>query len=102
MRSMMPQTRRSPRRGGPQPMQSIDFDTRSVFIGGQWQPASFGRTLPLLNPSDGNELTQIARGSPAEIDAAVHAAQAAFDGPWGQLTAAERGRILLRMSARVA
>ena len=82
-------------------MQSIDFDTRAVFVGGHWQSASFGRTLPLINPSDGSELTQIARGGPAEIDAAVHAAQAALDGPWGQLSAAERGRILLRMSLRV-
>jgi aldehyde dehydrogenase (NAD+) len=31
----------------------------------------------------------------------VAAAQAALDGPWGQLTAAERGRMLMRMSARV-
>ena len=30
----------------------------------------------------------------ADIDAAVAAAQAALDGPWGQLTAAERGRVL--------
>jgi len=83
-------------------MESIGFDTRAVFIGGLWQSASFGRTLPLLNPSDGSELTQIARGGPAEIDAAVHAAQAALDGPWGQVSAAERGRILLRMSQRVS
>jgi aldehyde dehydrogenase (NAD+) len=82
-------------------MQSIDFDTRAVFIAGQWQPCAFGRTLPLINPSDGSELAQIARGSPAEIDAAVHAAQAAIEGPWGRLSAVERGRILLRMSARV-
>jgi aldehyde dehydrogenase (NAD+) len=82
-------------------MQSIDFDTRAVFIGGHWQPASFGRTMPLLNPSDGSELTQIARGSPAEIDAAVHAARESLDGPWGRMSAAERGRVLLRMSARV-
>ena len=82
-------------------MQTIDFDTRAVFIAGHWQSASFGRTMPLINPSDGSELTQIARGSPAEIDAAVLAAQAALDGPWGRMGAAERGRILMRMSARV-
>jgi aldehyde dehydrogenase (NAD+) len=82
-------------------MQSIDFDTRAVFIAGQWQNAAFGRTLPLINPSDGSELTQIARGGPAEIDAAVVAAQAALQGPWGLLSAAERGRVLSRMSARV-
>ena len=58
-------------------MDAIDFDTRAVFIGGQWQSASFGRTLSLINPSDGSELTQIARGGPAEIDAAVSAAREA-------------------------
>src|SRR5512138_2570721 len=82
-------------------MQAIDFDTRAVFIAGQWQNASFGRTLPLINPSDGSELTQIARGGAAEVDAAVHAAQSALDGAWGRMSAAERGRILSRMSARV-
>ncbi|KAB2869107.1 MAG: aldehyde dehydrogenase family protein, partial [Burkholderiaceae bacterium] len=81
-------------------MESIDFDTRSVFVDGHWQAASFGRTLPLVNPSDGSELTQIARGGPAEIDAAVRAAQAALDGAWGRSSAAERGRILQRMSQR--
>ena len=35
-------------------MQSIDFDTRAVFIAGNWQSASFGRTLPLINPSYGS------------------------------------------------
>ena len=70
-----------------------------VLIDGQWRPGSSGQTLPLLNPSDGSALARIARGSAADIDAAVAAAQAALDGPWGQLTAAERGRILLKMSA---
>ena len=70
-----------------------------VLIDGQWRPGSSGQTLPLLNPSDGSALARLARGSAADIDAAVAAAQAALDGPWGQLTAAERGRILLKMSA---
>ena len=82
-------------------MSSIPFDPSGVFIAGQWRACASGETLPLFNPSDGSLLAQIARGAPADIDAAVAAAQAALDGPWGQLTAAERGRMLLRMSARV-
>ena len=50
--------------------------------------------MPLLNPSDGTTLCQIARGKAADIDAAVGAADAALVGDWGRTTAAERGRML--------
>src|SRR5947199_273622 len=79
----------------------ISFDTTAVFIGGQWRAASSRETLPLTNPSDGTLLAQIARGTAADIDAAVAAAHAALAGDWGRLTAAERGRVLLRLSAKV-
>ena len=82
-------------------MSSIPFDSSGVFIGGVWRACASGETLPLFNPSDGSLLTQIARGAAADIDAAVAAAQAALDGAWGALTAAERGRVMLRMSAKV-
>ncbi len=82
-------------------MKRIDFDTTGVYIGAGWQACSSGATLPLTNPSDGSELARIARGDAADIDAAVRAAQAALDGDWGRLAAAERGRLLLKMSALV-
>lgn len=78
---------------------SLPFGTDQVYIGGRWRAPAGGGTLPLLNPSDGTPLAAIARGGAADVDAAVQAAQAALDGPWGALTAAERGRLLLRMSA---
>ena len=80
-------------------MQDLGFNTRHLLINGQWRASASGETLPLLNPSDGSLLTEIARGNSADIDAAVAAAQAALAGEWGLLTAAERGRILLKMSA---
>lgn len=79
----------------------IVFDASQVFIAGRWRAGASGQMLPLLDPSDGEVLTRIARGTAADVDAAVAAAQAALDGAWGQLTAAERGRILLKMSALV-
>jgi aldehyde dehydrogenase (NAD+) len=79
----------------------IPFDPAELLIGGRWHGAAGGDTLPLVNPSDGGALARIARGQAADIDAAVAAAQAALEGPWGALSAAERGRILLKMSAAV-
>jgi aldehyde dehydrogenase (NAD+) len=80
-------------------MNTIGFDSRQVLINGQWRAPASGETLPLLNPSDGSLLTEIARGNAADINAAVAAATAALHGAWGQLSAAERGRIMLKMSA---
>ena len=86
-------------------MQDLGFDTTQILIGGRWHACSGGRTLALSNPSDGSELARIARGEAADIDAAVQAAQAALDdrraGAWGMLSATERGRILMKMSALV-
>jgi aldehyde dehydrogenase (NAD+) len=65
------------------------------FIGGTWRaPTS---TLPVIDPSDGGSVARIARGTPADISAAVAAAQSALDGEWGRLSAAERGRLLTRL-----
>ena len=80
-------------------MHDLGFNTRHILISGQWRAGASGKTLPLQNPSDGSVLAQIARGNAADIHAAVAAARAALAGEWGQLTAAERGRILLKMSA---
>lgn len=79
----------------------VPFDTTGTFCAGRWRPAADGRTLTLTNPSDGSSLALIARGSAADIDIAVAAAQAALDGEWGRLAAADRGRLLLALSAAV-
>jgi aldehyde dehydrogenase (NAD+) len=80
----------------------IGFDTRRVFVGGQWRESRGGETLMLENPSDGSPLAPIARGTAADIDGAVAAARAALDGgTWGRMTATERGRVLSEIGRRV-
>ena len=80
---------------------AMPFDPSLVFIGGVWRRGAGHETLPLVNPSDGSPLSAIARGQATDIDDAVRAARAALDGAWGLLTAAERGRVLMKMSALV-
>ena len=76
------------------------FDPAEMLIGGIWRPGS--ATLPVEDPSTGAGIGFIARGTSADIDAAVAAAQSARQGEWGRLTAAERGRILARIGRMVA
>jgi len=71
-----------------------------LLIGGRWRDAK--ATLPIEDPSTGETIGTLAAGEAADIDAAVKAAQTAYAGVWGKHTAAERGRILMKMSAAVA
>ncbi|EHL99875.1 aldehyde dehydrogenase family protein [Acetobacteraceae bacterium AT-5844] len=78
-------------------MDVVTFDTRQNLIGGEWREAAGRETMPLLNPSDGQRLADIARSDASDIDRAVAAAQEARRGAWGRLTATERGRLLSAM-----
>ena len=73
------------------------FDPSLIFIDGTWHRCASGETLPVIDPSTGGEFARIARGGEADIDAAVAAAEGALAGDWGAMTAAERGRILMRL-----
>jgi aldehyde dehydrogenase (NAD+) len=77
------------------------FDPSLCLIGGQWVPPSSGANLPLINPSDGSELCQIAQGGSDDIDTAVGAAELALNSDWGRMTALDRGRILTRIGQLV-
>jgi aldehyde dehydrogenase (NAD+) len=68
------------------------------FIAGRFVPAANGLTVPVVDPSDGAPYAAIARGSAADIDAAVDAARRAFGGAWGKLAPADKGRALARIA----
>lgn len=76
------------------------FDPSMARIAGREVKAR-GGTMPLVNPSDGTPLAEIARGGASEIDAAVAAGRDALASDWGRLTAAERGRCLARLGRLV-
>lgn len=72
------------------------------LIAGKWVPAASGDEMDVRSPLDGEVFTTIAAAQPEDVDAAVKAAREAFDiGTWGQMTAAERGRLMLKFSLRI-
>ena len=50
------------------------------------------------NPSTGEEICQVAEADAADVEKAVKAARAAFEGPWREMRASERGRLLYRLA----
>lgn len=69
------------------------------YIGGIWRDAT--DWVNVMNPSDGKIVGQIARGTEADVNDAVMAAQAALEGGWGGLDAATRGRMLMHLAALI-
>ncbi|MPW22930.1 2-hydroxymuconic semialdehyde dehydrogenase [Paraburkholderia sp. CNPSo 3157] len=62
------------------------------FIDGEW--VATGRTFEDRNPVDNSVIGLVHEAGQAEIDTAVRAAQAALDGPWGNLTVQQRVDLL--------
>jgi len=72
------------------------------YIANAARASASGRTIPVIDPSDGQPFDELQRGDADDIDAAVHAARQCYEGVWSKLSAAERGRLLMRLSAKVA
>jgi aldehyde dehydrogenase (NAD+) len=72
------------------------------YIANASVPSASGRTLPVIDPSDGQVFDELQRSNAQDIDSAVRAARQCHDAVWSKLSAAERGRLLMRLSAKVA
>ncbi|WP_397447961.1 aldehyde dehydrogenase family protein [Pseudomonas sp. NA-150] len=73
--------------------------TQTMFIGGQWVEASDGQTSDVIEPSTEGFITRIPMGTTDDLDRAVQAARAQFDGgAWRQLKPLERERLLHRLA----
>ncbi|MDF3840358.1 gamma-aminobutyraldehyde dehydrogenase [Pseudomonas citronellolis] len=67
-----------------------------LLINGQLV-AGEGEKLAVLNPSLGTTLVEIAEATPAQVDAAVQAADAVFDA-WSQTAPKDRSLLLLKLA----
>ena len=67
------------------------------FINGEWRRSLTGETIETRNPTTGGVLATLARGRQADVDAAVAAARAAFEGPWSRFTPAQRHALLIKI-----
>ena len=67
------------------------------LVNGQQVDAADGRTSDVVNPVSGQAYAQAPVSGPADVDAAMSAAAAAFEG-WRDSTPSERQRALLRIA----
>jgi acyl-CoA reductase-like NAD-dependent aldehyde dehydrogenase len=72
-----------------------------LFIDNEWIPAASGATMDVVNPATEEVVAAVASAGAADVEAAVAAARAALDGPWGKMSARERGRLVCRLADRL-
>jgi len=76
----------------------LDRVEQDMLIDGKRVPALFAKRFETRNPATGELLAQVAQAGAEDVDRAVAAARAAFEGPWRRMKPAERQRIMLRLA----
>ena len=83
------------------PMPTTGVIRRQLFINGEWRDAAGRKTIEVVNPATEEVIAEVASAEQADVDAAVAAARAAFEGPWSKVSARERGRIVWRIGEKL-
>jgi aldehyde dehydrogenase (NAD+) len=80
---------------------STDMTRKQLFINNEWRDAAGGQTLEVVNPATEEVIAAVASAGQPDVDAAVAAARAALDGPWGKMSARDRGRLIWNIGERL-
>jgi acyl-CoA reductase-like NAD-dependent aldehyde dehydrogenase len=79
--------------------QALEGVPTQMLIDGVWRDASSGETFEKINPVTEAVLVELPAGGAADIDAAVRAARAQFDGgPWSKISSRDRAKLLHRLA----
>ena len=79
----------------------MSTQTTRHFINGAYTEGTSGRAFENRRPIDNALISHVCEAGRADVDAAVHAARAALNGPWSRLTLAERTEVLYAVAAGI-
>ncbi|MBO9723362.1 MAG: NAD-dependent succinate-semialdehyde dehydrogenase [Novosphingobium sp.] len=74
------------------------YPDTQLFIGGEWRDAADGKTLPVENPANGQDIGRVAHAGRADLDAALEAVDRGFE-VWRDYTPAQRSTIMRKAAA---
>ena len=89
------------RRGRETQLSTTAIEQKKLLINNEWRDASGGKTMEVTNPATEEVVATVASATKDDVDAAVAAARAALNGPWGKMAARDRGRIVSRLADRL-
>ena len=82
-------------------MAALTVPEGQLFINGDWRASAGGKAIPVINPATEEVVGSVAAAGKADLDAAVDAARAALDGPWGRMSARARGALIWNLGVRL-
>jgi len=82
-------------------MSTTAVEHKKLLINNEWRDASGGKTMEVINPATEAVIATVASADKGDVDEAVKAARAAFNGPWGRMSARERGRLVSKLADRL-
>ena len=81
------------------PTTTFPSTPRQMLIGAGWRDAQSGQRLDVRDPATGDVVTSVPAAGAADVDLAVSAARAAFEGrEWGTARPVDRERWLLKLA----
>ncbi len=69
-----------------------------LYVGGEMVEPAAGALAPTINPATGEQLAEVSVADAVDVDRAVAAARAAWEGGWRYLSGAERAKYLYRVA----
>ncbi|NYF23260.1 aldehyde dehydrogenase family protein [Sporosarcina sp. JAI121] len=73
-----------------------------MLIDGEWIGDDSHEWMPIFNPSNGTQIAEIVKGNQSHVDAAVAAAQIAFESDeWKKVKTFERGQLLVSFASYI-
>ena len=82
-------------------MPTAAIEHKKLLINNEWRDAASGKTMEVVNPATEEVIATVASADREDVDEAVKAARAALNGPWGKMSARERGRLVSRLADRL-
>ncbi len=72
--------------------------SQKLFINNEWISPNAKETLPVINPANGTQLTEIAIADKTAVDIAVSSARKAFQETWSSIAPSERAKLIWKLA----
>ena len=76
-------------------------DRYELYINGEWVKPNSGEYLDIINPATGEKLSEFATANDKDVDKAIEAARACFEGEYGSYSKEERAKLLNKIADRI-
>ena len=82
----------------PQVVKFLSSAPKKMLINGEFVSAKSGKTFDTLNPATSEVIVKVCEADKEDIDLAVKAARAAFEGEWKKVTPYKRQQLLMKVA----